>query len=276
MNEIFSGETWLAALANIRADITGAWIATYPKLLAALGTMVAGWLFSKLVEAITRRILRRVGVDKLVAVSGATSPSDSATFKRLPSSVLARTLFWIIITTFGLFAVRVLEIKALDSIVGRLIAYVPDVIAAVAIVAVGMFTGRLVKNLIGSAAAATELIYVSRLGSIANALVIIAFSILAIEQLGIRTELIVIFAATVIVAVGITMGIAFALGAKPVITHILAGHYLRQILKRGRIVVVQGRRGEVEQVGAVHTVFRDEDSAWSVANARLLEDTITL
>ena len=76
--------------------------------------------------------------------------------------------------------------------------------------------------------------------------------------------------------VGLTMGVAFALGARPLITHILAGHYLRQILKHGRAVEVQGRRGEVEQVGPTHTVFRDGEEAWSVANGRLLDETMKL
>ena len=152
----------------------------------------------------------------------------------------------------------------------------PNILAAVALVAGGLFAGGVVKSLVGSAAAAANLAYAARLASAAQTLVVIAFAILAIEQLGVHTEILVILAAAVVVVIGLTMGVAFALGARPVITHILAGHYLRQMLPRGRVVEVDGRRGEVEQVGPVHTVLRDDKGAWSVANGQLLEEKITL
>jgi hypothetical protein len=233
-------------------------------------------LVSRLVEIVGRRILKRTGFDKTAPAQGPADTSSAAAAYRLPSHALARTLYWIVMLTFGLFAIRTLEIRALNSVVERLIAFIPDIIAAVAIVAGGMFAGKLVKNVVGSAATAADIAHASRLGSAANTLVVVAFSILAIEQLGVKTEILVIFAGTVIMAIGLTMGVAFALGARPVITHILAGHYMRRILQRGRLVEIEGRRGEVEQVGPVHTVFRDDQGAWSVANARLLEETMKL
>jgi hypothetical protein len=39
-------------------------------------------------------------------------------------------------------------------------------------------------------------------------------------------------------------------------------------------VEVKGRKGVVEQVGAVETLLRDDTAAWSIPNAILLEETV--
>ena len=91
-----------------------------------------------------------------------------------------------------------------------------------------------------------------------------------------KNTAVLVQAVTALVAVlGFAVGAAFALGARPIEGHILAGHYLRQSLPPRSVVEVDGRRGRVERVGPVDTLFRDEaERAWSVPNARLLEATI--
>ena len=69
-------------------------------------------------------------------------------------------------------------------------------------------------------------------------------------------------------------GALLALGARPLVTHILAGHALRQALPEGRSVEVAGRSGVVERVGPVDTVFRDGNQKWSMSTGALLEEVI--
>jgi hypothetical protein len=80
---------------------------------------------------------------------------------------------------------------------------------------------------------------------------------------------------TVLIGVtGLTLGLAFALGSRVVIGHILAGHYLRQRVEPDTTIEVRGRRGTVEDVGAVDTRLRDGQKVWSIPNAQLLEEVV--
>jgi hypothetical protein len=72
----------------------------------------------------------------------------------------------------------------------------------------------------------------------------------------------------------VTVGVAFALGARPVIAHILAGHFLRQSLPAGGSIEVGGQQGTVERVGAVDTLVRGGEHTWSIPNARLIEEIV--
>ena len=70
------------------------------------------------------------------------------------------------------------------------------------------------------------------------------------------------------------MGLAFALGAKDVMRSILAGHYLRQTLPTEDELQVAGERGVVEEIGPVHTVFRNGDQKFRIPNGRLVDEVI--
>jgi hypothetical protein len=108
----------------------------------------------------------------------------------------------------------------------------------------------------------------------AQGVVAVVAGVIALEQLGVQTEIVVTVVTAAVAALGITVGIAFALGATPVIGHILAGHFLRQSLPPGGSVEVGERRGVVEQVGPVATLLRDGERAWSIPNARLLDEIV--
>lgn len=113
----------------------------------------------------------------------------------------------------------------------------------------------------------------------------LTFMLSAVETLGLETvsatidrliaflpNLIASGLIVVLGAFGITLGVTLALGARPVVSHILTGHFLRQSFAVGERVEVGGRTGEVERVGAIDTVINDGTRRWSVPNSKLLEE----
>jgi len=73
-----------------------------------------------------------------------------------------------------------------------------------------------------------------------------------------------ILVSSVAAAAGSSVGLVFALGAYPVIAHILAGHFLKQWLPRNPPIEVDGQRGLVERVGAVDNMICSDDRSWTV------------
>lgn len=169
---------------------------------------------------------------------------------------------------------RQMVVGPLSALGSALTDFLPNLVAATLIFLLGLLLGRFARNLVSSGAAAAALSQAPRLGAAAQGVVVAVVGLLALEQLGIATELLVTLLTALLATMGLTMGIAFALGARNVIGHILAGHFLRQTLPTGGTVEVEGRRGVIERVGAVDTLFRDEERTWSVPNGRLLDSTV--
>jgi small-conductance mechanosensitive channel len=271
VNEIFDVEQWRQVFVESIGEL-GATVAGFlPSLIAMIVILGVGWAVSKAVEVVAARSLGRLGLDGAVRRLGLDHTLEQAGVASSPSRITARLLFWVLMLTFVLSAVETLGLTAVTGTIDRLIAYLPNVIAAGLIVIAGFLFGRFSRSAIGSAAAAANVQEAARLGAATQSVVVMAAVVLALGQLGVDTRLLVAAISVALGAVSLAAGLAFALGARPVVTHILAGHFLRQSLRQGDSVEVGGRRGTLERVGPVDTVFSDGQRRWSVPNSQLLD-----
>ena len=259
-------DVFLQAATELGTKVAG----FLPSLFGAVLILLVGWLLSRSVELVARRALRAFGLDRAAVRLRLSDALERAGVKMALSEVVARLLFWLLMLTFVLSSVEVLGLTAATATIDRLIAYIPNLIGAALIVLVGLLLARFTGTVVGSAAAAAGFPSASRLGVLVQILVVGLVIIVAVEQLGIDTSVLVGPLTAVLAAAGLSAGLAFALGAYPIITHILAGHFLKQSLPRDTFVEVAGERGIVECIGATETVLRNGQKSWSVPNAKLL------
>ena len=274
MEDIFSLAAWREVVVSAFRQLGDNLAALFPSLVGTLVLLVVGWGASKLSEAVVRRSLLRVGFDRASARLRLPEMLLRAGIEAPPSRIVGRLFFWIVMVTFVLSAVETLGLSAATSTIDRLVGYLPHLVAGVLIVFGGLLVSRLVRGVIASGALAMDLERGERLGTAAGGLVLVFAAVLALEQLGIETTLLVLLLTVVVGAGALTIGIGFALGARPVIGHILAGHFLRQSIAQGSTLEVGGRRGLVERVGPIDTLLSNEDRSWSIPNAALLDEVI--
>lgn len=274
MTSLFDFDTWRAATWAGLHDLRDTALQFFPKLLGAVILILVGWAVAWMVERLTRVVLRKLGVDRLMARFGLADSLRGLFRGRSASRALARFVFWTLVIVFTLLAARVLELDAITTTTDEFLAYLPRVIAAVALLGLGLVLSRFVYGVVESGASLGSVEHAPRVAAGASLGVMVIAFVVAIDQLGVSTDLLVSILTTLVAVVGLSMGAAFALGARPIVTHILAGHYLRKRLAVGDEVDIEGRRSVVERVGHVDTLFRDGDSVRSVPNRALLEQTI--
>ncbi|MDH3222154.1 MAG: hypothetical protein OEO23_00450 [Gemmatimonadota bacterium] len=248
--------------------------ALFPSLVGAVALLVVGWAVSRIGEAAVGRTLRRVGLDATVARLRLSEVMERGGIATPPSRMVGRLLFWIIMMTFVVSAADALGLDGATSAIDRLIAFLPRLLVAALILFVGLVLARVARSLVSSVAVAGGVGPSERLGDAVRALIMFLVALLALEQLGIETTILVTLMTVVVASVTLTLGFAFALGARPVVSHILAGHFLRQSLERGLAVEVEGKKGTVERVGPVDTLLLDEQGSWSIPNGVLLDEVI--
>lgn len=274
MTDIMTLETGREMLAASLTALLERFTLFLPSLVAALLILAIGWVVSRVVQAVAARALARVGLDRAAErVRVAQALRDGGVTGR-SSELLALLLFWVLMLTFVVSAVETLGLTAATATIDRLVAYLPSVIAAALIFLLGALFGRLARNVVASGAAASNVAYAQRLGGAANAAVVVTAGVLALEQLGVDTGFLVTLVTALVATTSLAFGIAFSLGAREVVSHILAGHYLRQSLPAGRQAEVEGRAGVVERVGPVSTTFRGSERTWTVPNGRLLREIV--
>ena len=147
-------------------------------------------------------------------------------------------------------------------------------LSAALVLAAGVFLARVVGNVVTSGATAANLSYAQGLGAVSSTSITVMVAVVTLEQLGVDTQILITVITVTVAALTAGLALAFALGARDVVSGILAGHYLRQSLPEGAPVEVAGERGVVEQIGPISTVFRDGERTWSIPNTRLLDEIV--
>jgi len=268
-------DAWREMAGGLGAALLGRISDFLPQVIGALALLAAGWLVARGVEVATARTLRTLGVDRAAARLQIASLLERAEIGLTTSRLVARAVFWILLLTVFLSAVEVLGLTAVTSTIDRFVAFVPNLIAAGLITMLGLLAGRALGGIVRSTATVVDLRGAARLGLFVQWGVVGLSATIALEQLGIATDILVAPVTAVVGALTLSAGLAFALGARPIVTHILAGHFLKRSLPREGFIMVEGERGLIERIGPTETRLRGESKHWTVPNGRLLEDVVT-
>ncbi len=210
-----------------------------PNLIAFLAILIIGYFVAKLIASAVRRLLERSGLDRR-AIEGQGGRYVSKVTSS-PSGLLARLAFWALFLGVIALAVSALGIAAITSFVGAILAYLPNVIAALLIFLVAGAIATALAALITRTMGDTPTGKV--LATVAPGLVMAIAIFMILNQLRIAPEIVTITYAALIGALALAAALAFGLGGRDVAARMLEGAYqkgqesgeqVRRDLERGK------------------------------------------
>jgi hypothetical protein len=196
-----------------------------PRLAAALGILMVGLAIAKMVERGTDVALHRIGFDRWMREGGVTEALERAGTTLDPSSVLAKLVFWTMMLLVILLSANALGIAAVSVLFGELLAYIPSVITAVIVLVIGILLGEFVKDLV--LASAGGLPGGINLARAAKGAIILLAVFMALEQLDIAQDIVLVFFIAMVGAAALAAGLAFGLGGQEVAKQITREWYDR-------------------------------------------------
>jgi hypothetical protein len=192
-----------------------------PRLAGAIVVLLIGYLVAKLVAKLIWRGLQRAGFDRALHSGQGGNFVEKVT--QSPSQLVGRLAFWAIFLGALSLAASVLGIAALTAFVGAIWAYIPNVIAALAIFLIAGAIAAAVAGLVGRTMGDTPLGKI-----VATAVPVIVMSIavfMILAQLQIATQIVVITYAALWGAIALGSALAFGLGGRDVAARMLEGAY---------------------------------------------------
>lgn len=173
-----------------------------------------------------QRFFRIIKVDEFAERSGIARMLHKGGIREPASHLLAELSVWLIVVLVAVLALYSLNIPEINRILEQLIRYLPNVIVAAIIVVFGY----ILSNILGRAALITAVnagVKVSgTVGRLVRLTVFILAITMALEQLGIGRETIVVAFAILFGGIVLALAIAFGLGGRD-----LAREYLEKKLK---------------------------------------------
>ncbi|HSJ14610.1 MAG TPA: hypothetical protein VK939_09345 [Longimicrobiales bacterium] len=196
-----------------------------PRLAAALGTLMVGLFIAKMVERGTDLVLHRIGFDRWMREGGVTEALERAGTHLDPSTVIAKLVFWTLMLLVILLAANALGVTAVSLLFVELLEYIPKVIAAVVVLVIGILIGEFVKDLVLASAGGIHA--GPTLARLAKASILLLAVFMALEQLEIAQEVVLVFFIGVVGAGALAAGIAFGLGGRDIAALIARDWYDR-------------------------------------------------
>ena len=231
-----------------------------PNLLGFLAVLVIGYFVAKLVGSLVGRLLQRAGLDR--TLTQGQGGRYVANVTQSPSRLLGRIAFWALFLGVLSLALSVLGIAALTAFVGAILAYLPNVVAALLIFLVA---GALAAGLAALAARTLGETPTGRVvATVAPGIVMAIAIFMILNQLRIAPEIVTITYAALIGALALAAALAFGLGGRDVAARMLEGAYVKG----------QASRAEVtsDLAQARERVRADGERARSAADERLAAD----
>ncbi len=188
----FSG--WDVALMNT--------VAFVPKLLGFLVVLVIGWLVAKLLGKLVDKLLTKVGLDNAVEKSGIKEALEKSGSR--PSQIAGRIVFFmsllfVLHVAFGMFGPN-----PISDLLTRVIAFLPNVIVAIALVVVAAQIAAFVREIIS--ATLGGLSYGKMLSNLAAFAIVIVGVFAALTQLNIAPEIVLgLYYAMLAIVVGVSV-----------------------------------------------------------------------
>lgn len=263
-------------MLNQWIGIADAIIGFIPALVVASLAIVIAWIIGKILERLTVLFLEAIKFDELLA-TGPISPAalEVAETQAPATKIISVFVFWATFFFTGLApAANLLGLSAARALVGRLISFVPLVLASLLTVGAAVFIAALVREAIRSILATSNLGYARELGWAAYIVIALSGLGLALKVLRVSTPVLMAGIGTVGATVGLALAIGFGLGAREALSAIAAGRELKHRLNKGDEVAIDRFAGTVEKLGLDAVDLRTPQGMVSIPNSLFLQRVV--
>jgi hypothetical protein len=198
-----------------------------PRLGGALVVLLITWIVARVIFRLVRRLLTRVDIDAK-ARARRTRPDVSRWIERISlSRGAAKVALWLVWLAGTSIAVTILDIDALNAAVAAIWSYIPNVLAALAILVVAALVAGAVIAGVRRVAGDTALGRI--VATAAPALILTIAVFMALVELEIATEIVAGAFYITLGAIALGSALAFGLGGRSV-----AQGMLESAVERGR------------------------------------------
>jgi hypothetical protein len=188
-----------------------------PGVLALLVILLVTFIVALIVRTVLSRFLRRVNFDEVLHRWGFPEVAEWSP-QHSPSRMAVRIVNWCIILIGLLVGINALDAALTSMLVIRLFDYIPHVLAAAVILAVGTYAARFLARSVLISAVNFK-IQSARLVSLGvKWMVMVVAAAMALEQLGIGGQIVTLSFAILFGGIVLALSLAVGLGSKDMVS----------------------------------------------------------
>lgn len=180
----------------------------------AIVVLVAGWLLAKFLQFIIVRGLKAINFNVVTEKAGIDGYFKQGGVKKTTIDVLGILVYWLTILLALLVAANVLQLPEVSGLLKQVALYIPNIIIAVFILAIGLYLARFFGETVVTYAKNVGIEDADLIGRVTRYAIVVFVSIIALNQVDIGADIIrwtffILFAGLVL-----ALALAFGLGGQ--------------------------------------------------------------
>jgi len=218
---------------EITTVVTTAWnafavkiTAFLPELIGAIIIFVVGWIIARLLRLGVEKLLKLVRFDTATEKTGVNKFLKKGEIVKAPSEIVGTLVYWFIMILVLIASLDALGLPIVSDMLNSIFLYIPNVVAAIIVLVLGLLMGNLLAAVVRTAASNAGLKNAEGLGKISLYAIVVFVAAIALIQLGIGEEIVVSAFGLVFGAAALALALAFGLGGRDV-----AADYLKRWLQ---------------------------------------------
>ena len=214
-------ETLMASFRDAFSMILSA----IPRILGFIIIVAIGWFVSSMLARGVMGLLRAIRFDELMQKSGLADFMAKMGTGTDSAGIVASLVKWLVRIVVLLVAFDVLGLPAVSDVMRQLLLWLPNLVVAIFVLFIGGIAARALSNIVRAATAEAGFVNPETLANVVRTAVWAFAIVVAINQLGIATNLINTLFTGFVGALALAMGLAFGLGGRDLASRTLENWY---------------------------------------------------
>jgi hypothetical protein len=185
-------------------------------MVTVLFILLVGWLISKLVKFVVTKFCKALKFDALADRIELNTLLKKGGISFKSSELIGLIFYWIGILITLVVSVNAIGVSIASDLLNRIVMYVPNIVAAIFILILGMFVATVLRNIVKTAATNAGLAQGHLLSKIVETVVIVFAVLITLETLNIAPRIVELIISIVLASFGLAFALAFGFGCQDV------------------------------------------------------------
>ncbi|MDO8662496.1 MAG: hypothetical protein Q7K98_04655 [Candidatus Omnitrophota bacterium] len=185
-------------------------------ILLVLIILIIGWLISKVIRTIVTKGLRAVKLDELSDRIELEALLEKGGIGYSFSELIGIICYWLALLVTFMVAINSIGLTIAADLLNKVVLYIPNVIAAIFILILGMFAATILKNIVLTAANNAGISQGKLLAKTVEVIIALFAIFVALEQLNIGIRITELTLAIALGTIGLGLSLAFGLGCREI------------------------------------------------------------
>jgi hypothetical protein len=241
-------------------DMIKSFMGFFYNLIGAVLILLIGWLVAKMVAAVSKTMLERVGADKIGEKLNEIDAIKGLKLEIKLSSIISKVLYYFIILFMLRPAADTLGVPAISDMVKLLVEFIPKLISSALMLSAGIFLADALKNFVVTLCKSFNIAAGKLIGTAIFFFLLIIFVIQSVAQVGINTSLLESSFNLLIGGIIFAFAIGYGFASKEILLNIISSFYSKNRYKEGQIIEIDGVKGEIIGMDNTTITIKTEDS----------------